>query len=72
MLAFASLFAFAVVFYVLSDPKFLDEPTSGLDSAAAYKVMEVIRKLAVSTQMTVIATIHQPSTETFNLFDDVR
>ncbi|KAI9021882.1 P-loop containing nucleoside triphosphate hydrolase protein [Hyaloraphidium curvatum] len=58
---------------LVTDPKilFLDEPTSGLDSAAAYRVMDSVRKLAVEAQVTVVATIHQPSTETFNLFDDL-
>lgn len=63
----------SVAAQLVTDPKilFLDEPTSGLDSAAAFKVMETIRNLARETKVTVIATIHQPSTETFQLFDDL-
>ncbi|CAG8441913.1 14201_t:CDS:2 [Acaulospora colombiana] len=48
---------------------FLDEPTTGLDSAAAYNVMKSIKAMAQNHQLTVIASIHQPSTETYSLFD---
>ncbi|OEL29288.1 ABC transporter G family member 11 [Dichanthelium oligosanthes] len=48
---------------------FLDEPTSGLDSAAAYHVMSHIARLARTTGITVIAAVHQPSTEVFDLFN---
>lgn len=48
---------------------FLDEPTSGLDSAAAFYVITAIKKLAKLHNMLVLATIHQPSPETFALFD---
>ncbi|EFA85150.1 ABC transporter G family protein [Heterostelium album PN500] len=49
---------------------FLDEPTSGLDSAAALKVMNCVRKIALSGR-TVICTIHQPSQEIFEQFDQL-
>ncbi|KAJ8477316.1 hypothetical protein OPV22_021043 [Ensete ventricosum] len=47
---------------------FLDEPTSGLDSAASYHVMNRIARLARREAMTVVAVIHQPSSEVFELF----
>ncbi|CAM9929728.1 unnamed protein product, partial [Phaeothamnion confervicola] len=47
---------------------FLDEPTSGLDARAAQVVMNAIRRVA-ATGRTVIATIHQPSTFLFEMFD---
>ncbi|URE08846.1 ABC-2 type transporter [Musa troglodytarum] len=47
---------------------FLDEPTSGLDSAASYHVMTRIARLARREAMTVVAAIHQPSNEVFELF----
>ena len=50
---------------------FLDEPTSGLDSAASYYVMRQIKKLAQQYEMTVIASIHQPSSEVFELFHNL-
>ncbi|GAB2232157.1 hypothetical protein Droror1_Dr00011184 [Drosera rotundifolia] len=50
---------------------FLDEPTSGLDSAASYHVMSRIIKLAQKDRRTVIASIHQPSSEVFELFHNL-
>ncbi|KAL5197860.1 hypothetical protein ABZP36_001372, partial [Zizania latifolia] len=47
---------------------FLDEPTSGLDSAASYHVMSRIAGLSRRDGMTVVAAVHQPSTEVFELF----
>lgn len=48
---------------------FLDEPTSGLDSATAYEVMKSIKNLAEKHNLVVIATIHSPSWQTMQLFD---
>lgn len=58
---------------ILTRPKllFLDEPTSGLDSAASYHVMSRIIKLAQQDRRTVIASIHQPSSEVFELFHNL-
>ncbi|XP_065876605.1 ABC transporter G family member 1-like [Euphorbia lathyris] len=58
---------------ILTRPKllFLDEPTSGLDSASSYHVMNRIVKLANQDGRTVIASIHQPSTEVFQLFHNL-
>ncbi|XP_020396957.1 ABC transporter G family member 12 isoform X1 [Zea mays] len=47
---------------------FLDEPTSGLDSAASYHVVSRIARLARREGMTVVAAVHQPSTEVYGLF----
>jgi len=49
---------------------FMDEPTSGLDARSAKLIMNGVRKIA-NTGRTVICTIHQPSTEVFNLFDSL-
>ena len=49
---------------------FLDEPTSGLDSFIALSVIQVMRKLN-TLGVTVITTIHQPSSDIFGLFDDL-
>jgi ABC-type multidrug transport system ATPase subunit len=61
----------AIASQVLTLPKviFLDEPTTGLDSAAAYNVMNAIVSMAKRYELTVIASIHQPSPETYSLFD---
>ncbi|KAF9601544.1 hypothetical protein IFM89_020372 [Coptis chinensis] len=58
---------------ILTRPKllFLDEPTSGLDSAASYHVMKRIVGLAKQDGRTVIASIHQPSSEVFELFHNL-
>jgi len=50
---------------------FLDEPTSGLDAYAAYKCIELLKKISVDDNATVLCTIHQPSSEIFQLFDNV-
>jgi ABC-type multidrug transport system ATPase subunit len=49
---------------------FLDEPTSGLDTFTAYSVVTTLKDLA-SQGRTVVATIHQPSSDIFMLFDDL-
>ncbi|KAJ3385539.1 hypothetical protein HDU84_002189 [Entophlyctis sp. JEL0112] len=63
----------SILLQLVKQPKiaFLDEPTSGLDSAASFKVMEVIKNLAKTKNMTVVCTIHQPSPSTYGLFDKV-
>ncbi|XP_024019899.1 ABC transporter G family member 11 [Morus notabilis] len=52
---------------------FLDEPTSGLDSAASYYVMNGIAGLDQrdGDRRTIVASIHQPSSEVFQLFDSL-
>ncbi|KXT11513.1 hypothetical protein AC579_8513 [Pseudocercospora musae] len=50
---------------------YLDEPTSGLDSTASFEVMSFIRNIARQNRLIVIASIHQPSTKTFDLFSKV-
>ena len=60
---------------ILTRPKllFLDEPTSGLDSAASYYVMSRIAGLGQRDGIgrTIIASIHQPSSEVFQLFHNL-
>ncbi|KMT08754.1 hypothetical protein BVRB_6g134800 [Beta vulgaris subsp. vulgaris] len=58
---------------ILTRPRllFLDEPTSGLDSAASYHVMSRIIKLAKQDHRTIVASIHQPSSEVFELFHNL-
>lgn len=48
---------------------FLDEPTSGLDSAASLEVVRYLRAVARRDNLVVVASIHQPSTAAFNMFD---
>ncbi|PWA78808.1 AAA+ ATPase domain-containing protein [Artemisia annua] len=49
---------------------FLDEPTSGLDARAAAIVMRTVRN-TVDTGRTVVCTIHQPSIDIFESFDEL-
>ena len=56
----------------LTDPAliFVDEPTRGLDSFMAESIVSQLRMLA-KQERTVIATIHQPSSDVYGLFDKV-
>lgn len=49
---------------------FMDEPTSGLDARSAAIVMRTVRNI-VNTGRTIVCTIHQPSIDIFESFDEV-
>ncbi|XP_010254255.1 PREDICTED: ABC transporter G family member 39-like isoform X3 [Nelumbo nucifera] len=49
---------------------FMDEPTSGLDARAAAIVMRTVKNTA-ETGRTVVCTIHQPSIDIFESFDEL-
>lgn len=49
---------------------FMDEPTSGLDARSAAIVMRTVRNI-VDTGRTIVCTIHQPSIDIFESFDEV-
>nr|CAB3478166.1 unnamed protein product [Digitaria exilis] len=49
---------------------FMDEPTSGLDARAAAIVMRTVRN-TVNTGRTIVCTIHQPSIDIFEAFDEL-
>ncbi|RVW28536.1 ABC transporter G family member 42 [Vitis vinifera] len=49
---------------------FMDEPTSGLDARAAAIVMRTVRN-TVDTGRTVVCTIHQPSIDIFEAFNEL-
>ena len=49
---------------------FMDEPTSSLDARAAAIVMRAMRNI-VDTGRTIVCTIHQPSIDIFEAFDEV-
>ncbi len=57
---------------LVTDPSviFLDEPTTGLDSKSALDVAGLMKMFAKKGR-TVIATIHQPSSDIMNKFDQV-
>lgn len=58
---------------VLSQPQviFMDEPTSGLASIDADELIKEMRKLAFNRDIPVVMTIHAPSRDTFECFEDV-
>ncbi|XP_061350153.1 pleiotropic drug resistance protein 2-like isoform X1 [Gastrolobium bilobum] len=49
---------------------FMDEPTTGLDARSAAVVMRTVRN-TVDTGRTVVCTIHQPSIDIFEDFDEL-
>ena len=49
----------------------LDEPTSGLDAASSYHVMKYIKELAITLNIIVVATIHQPASTIYFGFQKV-
>lgn len=48
----------------------MDEPASGLDARAATIVMHAVRN-TVDTGRTVVCTIHHPSIDIFEVFDEL-
>ena len=60
---------------LISNPEILilDEPTSGLDSDNSENVVRLLKNLTISAANppAIISTIHQPSFEVFNMFDQV-
>lgn len=57
---------------LVSNPSiiFMDEPTSGLDARSAAIVMRAVKNV-VATGRTTVCTIHQPSIDVFEAFDEV-
>ncbi|XP_058094885.1 pleiotropic drug resistance protein 3-like isoform X1 [Magnolia sinica] len=57
---------------LVSNPSimFIDEPTSGLDARTAAIVMRAVKNV-VGTGRTVVSTIHQPSIDIFESFDEI-
>ncbi|KAM3693822.1 hypothetical protein ACJW31_07G013300 [Castanea mollissima] len=49
---------------------FMDEPTTGLDARAAAIVMRAVKN-AADTGRTIVCTIHQPSIDIFEAFDEL-
>uniref|UniRef100_A0A0M3ISH4 ABC transporter domain-containing protein n=1 Tax=Ascaris lumbricoides TaxID=6252 RepID=A0A0M3ISH4_ASCLU len=58
---------------ILTSPPllFCDEPTSGVDSFLAQQVVQVLKRLAHRKGMTIVVTVHQPSSQVFAMFDRI-
>ncbi|XP_078447762.1 pleiotropic drug resistance protein 2-like [Wolffia australiana] len=63
---------FTVAVELVANPSiiFMDEPTSGLDARSAAIVMRAVKNI-VNTGRTVVCTIHQPSIDIFESFDEL-
>ncbi|KAL4474986.1 hypothetical protein ABPG74_001682 [Tetrahymena malaccensis] len=63
----------SIGYELISNPQciFLDEPTSGLDSFTAYCIIDLLRRYAHDQNKTVVFTIHQPSSDIWNMLDHV-
>ncbi|KAK1440473.1 hypothetical protein QVD17_06300 [Tagetes erecta] len=57
---------------VVANPSiiFMDEPTTGLDARSAAIVMRAVKNI-VETGRTIVCTIHQPSIDIFEAFDEL-
>lgn len=58
---------------LVSEPSLilLDEPTSGLDSFTAFLLINLLKELVVKDNKNIMFTIHQPSSDIFDLFDRI-
>jgi ABC-type multidrug transport system ATPase subunit len=63
----------SIGYELITDPSvlFLDEPTTGLDAYTALLLVQLLHKLASSQNRTVVATIHQPTSEIFIELDQL-
>jgi ABC-type multidrug transport system ATPase subunit len=61
----------AVEFVANPSVIFMDEPTTGLDARAAAIVMRAVKNVA-DTGRTIVCTVHQPSIDIFESFDEVK
>lgn len=57
---------------IMNDPViFLDEPTSGLDGTSSLEIMTMLKTEASSYGKCVVAVVHQPRNEIFELVDEL-
>ncbi|KAJ2303357.1 ATP-binding cassette transporter snq2, partial [Coemansia sp. RSA 2706] len=56
---------------IVAKPKilFLDEPTSPCGEAASFRIISILRRLAVEEELTIILSLHQPSSLLFDQID---
>ena len=58
---------------LIADPQIicLDEPTTGLDSATSLQLAFLLNDLAVKKNKTILCTVHQPSDDMLNVWDQL-
>lgn len=58
---------------ILRNPSilFCDEVSSGLDSYLAKSIISCLKQMTATNKMSILCTIHQPSSEIFELFDQL-
>eukprot|EP00039_Didymoeca_costata_P004517 m.73843 g.73843 ORF g.73843 m.73843 type:complete len:675 (+) comp12436_c0_seq4:156-2180(+) len=63
----------AIATEMLTKPRilFLDEPTSGLDSTTALSVTQYLKELSYKSGITVVCSIHQPSSQIYHSFENL-
>ena len=63
----------SIAIEMLKEPSILllDEPTSGLDSAMAAALAQALRNVARMEDVTVVTSLHQPSSSVFSELDNV-
>lgn len=63
----------AIGMELVSNPSvlLLDEPTSGLDTYTAFRITALLKRLAHRYGRTVVATLHQPSSEIYHMIDNL-
>ena len=63
----------SIGYEIIADSKvmILDEPTSGLDSANTFMIMKYLKKIAKVKNITVICSLHSPSSDVVNLCDQI-
>ena len=49
----------------------LDEPSSGLDAYTAFLLVQLLKLVAAKTSRLVLLSLHQPSSQLFELFDSL-
>ena len=62
----------SIGYELITEPSLLllDEPTSGLDSSTAKRILKMLKREA-ERGMSILATIHQPSSDLFMMFDRI-
>ena len=50
---------------------FMDEISTGLDNSTTFQIVTYLQQLTHITKSTILVSLLQPASETFDLFDDI-